>query len=124
MNFNTIFTRWSFNLLSIYFTSSLLILPIVFYTAKFKYGNLTQLGTPLTFIFLFSYTAFQTIALFTSIIFLLKEINPNFRVKKQILLKIFNNIFYQIIAVILGLLEIFLMVICTIGFIQLAPSFL
>lgn len=126
MNFNTIFARWSFNSLIISFlvSTSFLVSGIIYIMnlSKNSYGTGGEL--PLALFLIFYYLCLQIIALVIALVLLLAEINSSFRVKNQFLLKIFSNIFYQIFATIIGILEIFLMVVCTIGFIQLAPHFL
>lgn len=113
MNFNNLFNRWSFILPSIFFTSSILIFILALQVFRILYqdGPYEKIGEVVTIAGY--YILFQIFALFTCIIYFVKEINPNFRIKNKILLKTLNNLVFRIILTILTTISLLFMIFVT-----------
>ena len=114
LDMNNFFTRWSVNLFGLMGTSSIFICyfaTMLYVLLAFKNESISSYGDPIFFLWCFSVIVFQAIIFFATIFLLIKELNSNFRIKKRILLKICNNIFYKIIISILIIFEFLLLII-------------
>ena len=110
------FNRWSLNLLGLIGISSLLVpyfvihIWLYFYPQKLLIDTAT--GMAVFYCYCISVLVIQFIFLLIIIFLLIKENNPEFRIKKPFLLKICNNIFYKIFITILAIIEVIIMLGC------------
>lgn len=107
--FDNLFSRWSFNLLVIfpllliagYYLVSFFVINYIFKsTEPSGYGIIWGIYI------IFYILSFNVIAFVVYLIYLFIESKTNMRIKNELLLKIFNNIFYKIPAFILAICSI------------------
>lgn len=102
-----IFNRWSFNLLVLFFLGFWLIFP-AFYLFDLNYKGYKEPETyslGLIINFIETCILYQGIAFITTIILLILERKPDFRIKKIFITKIIRNLFYKIISILIILTE-------------------
>ena len=125
LDMNNFFNRWSLNLFGLLGVSSIFIIfysVILWFYIQEKIGYSCEgCGVVALFFYCVSLFFVQALILITTLLLLIKERNPNFRIKKQLLLKLCNNIYYRVLISILAIIELVIMISSTIIYVKIQP---